>query len=149
MITNSAIHSGSFTFSREPGSGRERVKVFVKGCETPGSESERLLQHSYHILKLRQSDGTVHKKKKKSLIASVKINRVTPSERSTVVSIPLCLIMFCTETSIVRMKRAAPISRLYAQAYHQLLSHLKIRRSRSWVSGQDTHADISDSDMMD
>lgn len=40
--------------------GRQ-LKVFVKGCETPDSESEQLLQHSYHILKLRQSDGTEQK----------------------------------------------------------------------------------------
>lgn len=74
----------------------------MKGCETPSSESERLLQHSYHILKLRQSDGTVEEEK--NLIGSVKINKVTPSQSSTVVC---SLIMFCTETSIVRMKQAA------------------------------------------
>lgn len=36
--------------------GSTGVKVFEKGCETPGSHCEWLLQHSYHILKLRQSD---------------------------------------------------------------------------------------------
>lgn len=45
--------------------GSAGVKVFVKGCETPGSESEQLLQHSYHILKRRQSDGTAQKERKK------------------------------------------------------------------------------------
>lgn len=48
---------------RKSNFGRTGVNVFVRDCETPGSESEQLLQHSYHILKLRQCDGTVHKKK--------------------------------------------------------------------------------------
>lgn len=104
-ITNGAIHSSPFMQPIAESltlAGRE-LKVFVKGCETPDSESEQLLQHSYHILNLRQSDGTVQTKKpKKNLIVSVKINKVTPSERSTVV---YSLIMLCTETSIAWMKR--------------------------------------------
>lgn len=52
--------------------GGTRVNVFVRDCETLGSESERLLQHSYHILKLRQCDGTEHRKKKKSLSLQLK-----------------------------------------------------------------------------
>lgn len=52
--------------------GGTRVNVFVRDCETLGSESERLLLHSYHILKLRQCDGTEHRKKKKSLSLQLK-----------------------------------------------------------------------------
>lgn len=66
------------------------------------TQSEQLLQHSYHILNLRQSDGTVQTKKQNNLIVSVKINKVTPSERSNVV---YSLIMLYTETSIVWMKQ--------------------------------------------
>lgn len=62
--------------------GGTRVNVFVRDCETLGSESERLLQHSYHILKLRQCDGTEHRKKKKELIASVKINSWLPQRKA-------------------------------------------------------------------
>lgn len=43
------------------------------------AQSEQLLQHSYHILKRRQSDGTAQEKK--NLIGSVKINKVTPTKK--------------------------------------------------------------------
>lgn len=94
----------------------------MKGCETPGLVSEQLLQHSYHILKLRQSDGNARRKKK--LIGSVKINKVTPSDISTVV---YSLIMLYSETSIVWMKQAAlsPALTHTGLSSSPVLKHLK------------------------
>lgn len=87
-------------------------------------------------------------RRKKSLIGSVKINKVTPSERSTVV---YSLIMLCTETSIVLVKRAALSPALMHWSIIIIscpLTSKKIR-SRSTVSGQHTLDSISDCDMMD
>lgn len=61
---------------------------FVCDCETPGSESEQLLQHSYHILKLRQCDGTVQKKKKNAYRFSSN-QQSTPLRRKALWSSPL------------------------------------------------------------
>lgn len=55
--TNNELHQESQTLA-------EQGLMFLWDCETLGSESERLLQHSYHILKLRQCDGTEHNTKK-------------------------------------------------------------------------------------
>lgn len=66
----------------------------------------------------------------KNLIGSVKINKVTPSQSSTVV---YSLIMFCTETSIVRMKQAALSPALTHRA---IIISLNIRNKEELIQGQ-------------
>lgn len=86
----------------------------------------QLLQHSDHILKLRQSDGNAQRE---MLIASVRkkknINRVTPSERRT------------TEFYLMRKNMNRAVSRPHVRAHHRP-PHPKqysIRRTRPGFSG--------------